>query len=43
MKVIITGGAGFIRSAWCALMADASVQVVNLDRLTYAVNWESLA
>jgi dTDP-glucose 4,6-dehydratase len=44
MKVIVTGGAGFIGSAVVrALMADRSVQVVNLDKLTYAGNLESLA
>jgi dTDP-glucose 4,6-dehydratase len=44
MKVVVTGGAGFIGSAVVrALMADRSVQVVNLDKLTYAGNLESLA
>jgi dTDP-glucose 4,6-dehydratase len=44
MKVIVTGGAGFIGSAVVrTLMADRGVRVVNLDKLTYAGNLESLA
>lgn len=44
MKVIVTGGAGFIGSAVCRyLIAETAWSVVNLDRLTYAANLGSLA
>jgi dTDP-glucose 4,6-dehydratase len=37
MKVLVTGGAGFIGSAVCRhLVADLGHEVVNLDKLTYA-------
>jgi dTDP-glucose 4,6-dehydratase len=44
MKVLITGGAGFIGSAFVRLlMAETDYQAVNLDKLTYAGNLENLA
>jgi dTDP-glucose 4,6-dehydratase len=41
MKLLVTGGAGFIGSAFVR-MAVGSAQVVNLDKLTYAGNLENL-
>jgi len=44
MKIIVTGGAGFIGSAVVrALLREEGVEVVNLDKLTYAGNLESLS
>jgi dTDP-glucose 4,6-dehydratase len=43
MKVIVTGGAGFIGSAVCRyLIRSTSWFVVNFDKLTYAANLASL-
>jgi dTDP-glucose 4,6-dehydratase len=43
MKVLITGGAGFIGSAVCRhAVADLGWSVVNLDKLTYAGDLRSL-
>jgi len=44
MKLIVTGGAGFIGSAFVRLMLDTAEapQIVNLDKLTYAGNLENL-
>ena len=44
MKILITGGAGFIGSAFVRMMiAETDYRVVNLDKLTYAGNLENLA
>lgn len=44
MKILVTGGAGFIGSAFVRLLiARTRHQVVNLDKLTYAGNLENLA
>jgi len=44
MKILVTGGAGFIGSAFVRLsLADrGDVRIVNLDKLTYAGNLENL-
>jgi dTDP-glucose 4,6-dehydratase len=43
MKIIVTGGAGFIGSALCRYLVDEiGVEVLNIDKLTYAANVESL-
>ena len=44
MKILVTGGAGFIGSAFVRmLIAETDHHVVNLDKLTYAGNLENLA
>ena len=44
MKFLVTGGAGFIGSAFVRLLLGSKKpsQVVNLDKLTYAGNLENL-
>ncbi|WP_419646206.1 GDP-mannose 4,6-dehydratase, partial [Victivallis vadensis] len=43
MKIIVTGGAGFIGSALIRfLIRETDCEVCNLDKLTYAGNPESL-
>ena len=44
MKILVTGGAGFIGSNFIRYLMDSeSVEVCNLDSLTYAGNLENLA
>jgi dTDP-glucose 4,6-dehydratase len=43
VKIIVTGGAGFIGSAFVRLALGEGSHVVNLDKLTYAGNLENLA
>ena len=44
MRVLVTGGAGFIGSAVCRLLvSERNDQVLNFDKLTYAANLASLA
>ena len=43
MKVLVTGGAGFIGSAVCRLfVGELGASVLNVDKLTYAANLDSL-
>ncbi len=42
MKMLVTGGAGFIGSAFVRMMIGGGNEVVNLDKLTYAGNLENL-
>jgi dTDP-glucose 4,6-dehydratase len=43
VRIIITGGAGFIGSALIRqLVSETDYQVLNIDKLTYAGNLESL-
>jgi len=43
LKVLVTGGAGFIGSAVCRyLVRETNAHVLNVDKLTYAANLRSL-
>src|SRR3954447_21905932 len=43
MKILVTGGAGFIGSAVCRLfVGECGATILNLDKLTYAANPDSL-
>jgi len=43
VKIVVTGGAGFIGSAVCRyLVRETEAHVVNVDKLTYAANLHSL-
>jgi dTDP-glucose 4,6-dehydratase len=43
MKILVTGGAGFIGSAVCRLfVGELGLTVLNVDKLTYAANTASL-
>ena len=43
-KLLVTGGAGFIGSAVIRyIIANTNHDIVNIDKLTYAGNLESLA
>jgi dTDP-glucose 4,6-dehydratase len=43
MRVLVTGGAGFIGSAACRRLIAQGASVLNADKLTYAANPKSLA
>lgn len=42
MRILVTGGAGFIGSAICRQLVAGGAFVVNVDKLTYAANLRSL-
>jgi dTDP-glucose 4,6-dehydratase len=43
LRILVTGGAGFIGSAACRyLIRETDAEVINIDKLTYAANLHSL-
>ena len=43
MRILVTGGAGFIGSAVCRyLLTEIGAEILNIDKLTYAANLASL-
>jgi dTDP-glucose 4,6-dehydratase len=43
MRIIVTGGAGFIGSCFVRLaLENPSIEIANFDKLTYAGNLENL-
>src|SRR5262245_45946733 len=43
VRIVVTGGAGFIGSAVCRyLVRETQASVINVDKLTYAANLHSL-
>lgn len=43
MKILVTGGAGFIGSSVVRMAISQGHEIVNLDKLTYAANLENVA
>ncbi len=43
MKLLVTGGAGFIGSAVVRMAIERGFHVINIDKLTYAANLENVA
>jgi dTDP-glucose 4,6-dehydratase len=43
MRILVTGGAGFIGSAVCRLIVSCGDEVLNFDKLSYAASLESLS
>ena len=43
MKLLVTGGAGFVGSAVVRVAIAVGREIINVDKLTYASNLESIA
>ncbi len=43
MKILVTGGAGFIGSSVVRMAMEQGHEIVNLDKMTYAANLENVA